>query len=68
MARPHARRGTQRQIFLRALRYGAPVTEAGALSRLAISTLYHWRKHDVKFRAAWDEATDVGAALMADCQ
>lgn len=65
MARPHDRRRTQRQIFLRALGFGASVTEAGAQSRLAGSTLYHWRQHDAKFRDAWDRATRTGAAFMA---
>lgn len=66
MARPHARRRTQRQIFLRALAYGASVTEAGAQSGLPISTLYHWRQHDARFRAAWDRAAHAGAELMAE--
>jgi hypothetical protein len=68
MARPYARRMAQRQIFLRALGCGVSVTEAGAQSRLAISTLYHWRQHDAKFRDAWDEAADAGAAFMAMSQ
>lgn len=44
------------------------MTEAAAQSRLAGSTLYHWRRHDAKFRAAWDAAARVGAEYMAECR
>jgi hypothetical protein len=58
-------RTRRRRTFLRELAAGRTVAAACEAAHVAWSTLYHWRRTDPKFRAAWDEAARHGEDALA---
>jgi len=58
-------RTRRRQTFLRELAAGRTVLVACEIAHTAWSTLYHWRRSDPKFRAAWDAAARDGEDALA---
>lgn len=56
----------KRSLFFDELRVDANVTRCAALCGISRRHLYDLRRDDPKFRAAWDEAVEVGLAAWED--
>ena len=52
------------EAFLEALRQGASVTDATAMSGITIKYPYERRRRDAAFRRAWNEATEIGTRML----
>jgi hypothetical protein len=52
--------------FLEALAATGRVTQAAIAAKVGRTAVYAWRKADPKFAAAWDEAEELGVAMLED--
>lgn len=66
--KPVAKRAMARQQadFLDALMSCGNVTKAAEISKVSRKTIYNWRRTNEKFRAAWDEAAELGTDALED--